>query len=367
MSGDLAVRPEGDVAVPAAPNLAQWLEEAKAADQLARGLLASNWVPAEYKKGPEGAALANATGAILFGFRLGFDPITSLQNVHMINGRPKVSARMMLAVVTAAGHSIWTVERTATRCEVRGRNKHWPDSHVDAVMAITIEEAERSGWTSNNLYRTRPEDMLWRRCLDRVCEMVAPADLAGLISMEDDAELPEPEPVQVVARVNPAALGASQSVQQVTTLNLPGGKAGPHPTDASGVTLAEQVSRETFERVESEVEAKVAAAMGGTEPERTVDAPVSPAVRMIGKTGLGKLAQRFADLGIVAPDEGLALLSELTDRPVLNSRDLTAREAELVLDNLTAEVLDQHRARVMVDLDAEAAALQAEAEQVADA
>lgn len=290
----------GDVAIPAAAvpagaSLQQWLADAHAADQLARGLLTSQWVPAEYKSGPQGAALGNAIGAILLGFKLDLDPITALQSVHMIKGRPSISVKMMVAIMQRAGHRVRWTERTAERCTVVGRRRDWPADEPDVTITITIDEAKAAGWTSNALYQSRPQDMLYYRAAARVCEAIGAAELRGLIAAEDAEDLPEvmPAPVRVTAvqalgQLEPAAEVAEQQPASATPPPLP-----------------------------------------GEQPAAGKPDPVTAAQ-------LRKIGALCGELDLKDRAAALTVTSQIVGREIGSRNDLTKAEATVLIDTLTA-------------------------------
>lgn len=311
--GDVAI-PAGTI--PAGASLQQWLADAHAADQLARGLLTSQWVPAEYKSGPQGAALGNAIGAILLGFKLDLDPITALQSVHMIKGRPSISVKMMVAIMQRAGHRVRWTERTAERCTVVGRRRDWPADEPDVTITITIDEAKAAGWTSNALYQSRPQDMLYYRAAARVCEAIGAAELRGLISADDAEDLPEavPAPVRVTAvqALGLAAAGAEISAELVAERSAETARQGAAVMDGPPLLPGEQPEPPVV------------------EAEPPADSPTVTAAQ------LRKIGALCGDLDLKDRAVALAVTSRIVGREIGSRNDLTKGEATVLIDTLTA-------------------------------
>jgi hypothetical protein len=121
----------------------------------------------------------DATAAILYGAQVGLDPLTALQSVFVIGGKPAMYARTMAAVVMAAGHDVWTEDESDEGVTVAGRRKGWAPDRVERIR-YTMADAERAGYTSNAQYRKNPRAMLYARALGDVCRRIAPDALLGL-------------------------------------------------------------------------------------------------------------------------------------------------------------------------------------------
>ena len=149
--------PTAPPAVPAGPHtLSEWVEAASNAQALARQLITSFFVPATYKpQNRDGAeqALANATGAILLGQALGLDPLTALQQVYVVHGRPGLYSKMKVAIAQREGHRIWEEESSPTSVTWCGQRRGTEDV---VRVTITMADAERAGWTSNPAYKKTP-------------------------------------------------------------------------------------------------------------------------------------------------------------------------------------------------------------------
>lgn len=71
---------------------------------------------------------------------------TALQHVHVIDGKPAVSAALAIGVAEVHAGVMWMVEEsTNERCRVRGRRRDWPSSWPDTVVEFTIDDARRAG------------------------------------------------------------------------------------------------------------------------------------------------------------------------------------------------------------------------------
>ena len=119
---------------------------------------------AQEKQRAREVAIANGTAAILQGITLGIDPLTALAQIYIVHNRPGMYAKMMVALVQAHGHEVWTEDLSDTRAVVAGRRSG--TEHVERVT-ITMDMARRAKWTSNAKYQETPQDMLWSRAAAR--------------------------------------------------------------------------------------------------------------------------------------------------------------------------------------------------------
>ena len=306
----------------------QWLGAAAAAEQLARQLVRSFFVPAAYKPGnpndPAGVevAVANATGAILLGQSLGLDPLTALQQIYVVHGRPGMYAKMKVALAMARGHRVWDVEYGPERVTVAGHRAGEADKPVE--ITITIEDAKRAGWTSNAAYAKTPADMLWARAAGRVVDRIAADVLFGLGSIEDLEDAPPP--VAPVRRVEIDVKGAPSSdaeIAQTIRSTAAATLRGRPVTEAIAPAPVEQPApaepEPTPEPVAAEPEAADASRLWDAINARFRSMPVK------GLNGPGQSANR------------LAVVSHITARTIARGGDLTADEAQLVLDNLAGD------------------------------
>lgn len=174
--------------------LAQWVEAANNAHRLVAPLVDTAFVPDAYrpkidpratpeqKTQARNLAVANATAAVLQGISLGLDPMTSLQQIYVVHGRPGMYTKLKVALVQARGHDVWVDDLTDTRAVVCGRRKN---SDVVERVTVTMDQARKAGWTSNQNYSKTPQDMLYARAAGRLCDRLAPEVTMGIASIEE--------------------------------------------------------------------------------------------------------------------------------------------------------------------------------------
>lgn len=140
--------------------------------QIAEAICGTQFAPQHFRGKPHDAA-----AAILYGSQVGLDPLTALQNIYVIGGKPALYARTMQAIVQAAGHSVWTEESTDQGVTVAGQRA---GSEAVERVTWTIERAQTAGYTSNANYKKDPQAMLYARATGDVCRRIAPDALLGM-------------------------------------------------------------------------------------------------------------------------------------------------------------------------------------------
>ena len=142
----------------------------------------STIIPDDYRKRPANILIACSKGGAL-----GLSPEDSLYAIHVIKGRPSLSAEAMRARVQAMGHKL-TIESSVTSATVTLERT---DGHPGGSKTYTTEMAHRAGldkpsktgvpskWTLD------PEPMCIARASSRVLKAHA-ADLVSGITFAED-------------------------------------------------------------------------------------------------------------------------------------------------------------------------------------
>lgn len=143
-----------------------------------------------------------ATAAIMYGREIGLPPMNALATIHVINGKPGISAEVMRSMVLQAGHEFEVTEKSGARVTVRGRRR---GSQNWLTISWTQEDAKQAGLLSNNTYKAYPRQMLMARATTELCRDLFPDVIHGLQSVEElESIAPEPEPAAAAAEPGPA-------------------------------------------------------------------------------------------------------------------------------------------------------------------
>lgn len=296
--------------------LQTWRAEAEAAAYIAGQLAATSFVPESlrvYTDPRERTGLlvektaAQVAAALLTGQELGLSPMAALRSIDVINGTPALRAVAMRALVLAAGHELWLVESTNTRCVYRGRRSgsdKIQETVWDMDRARALNLAGKPNW------RAQPKAMLIARSSSECGRLVAPEALLGLPysaeELDDGTDTLAGPDSPPESPTEPRRRRARRAV----TANPP---PPPEPEPAPRRTA----------------DAEPPPPLDDDEPP--IDEEAMPMVSPGQRTAIHAAMN---GLGIRDRRDRLAMLSGVTGENVASTLDLSARQASQVLDYL---------------------------------
>lgn len=264
--------------------LGQWVEAANNAHRLVVPLIDTYFIPdvyrpkvdpratAEQKAEARAVAIGNATAAVLQGITLGLDPMTALQQIYVVHGRPGMYAKIKVALAQSRGHEVWTEDLSDSRAVVAGRRR---GTDVIERVTVTMEQARKAGWTRNDNYAKTPQDMLWARAASRVCDRIASDALMGIASVEeiqDELALVTSTGTRIVAPRRRVA--AQQPAELSASAEPPLDEEPGHDTEPEQTEQRPSTSRRGSRRAapveqvpEPEPTADTASPLDGLDPE----------------------------------------------------------------------------------------------------
>ncbi|ANA85359.1 RecT-like ssDNA binding protein [Gordonia phage Phlop] len=269
----------------------------QAAHQLGSALAATSMVPQAYQGKAD-----DATAAILYGAELGLSAIQSLQNIFIVRGKPAVYSRTMVAQVIAAGHFVYEIEATPESVTWKGRRG---DTGVEFTSTWTIERARKAGFTSNKIYESMPIEMLRAKAQAEVCRTMAPDVLLGIAHSREELELEQPRYVRNEAQASTGAAGLRERL------------AAPVSKPAEDIAPADPPVSDEPPTAEPPAEEKKAA------QKLITAAQLKRLHAMLGEAGLGN--DRAG---------ALAYMSDVVQRELTTSKDLTSEEVQKVFESL---------------------------------
>ena len=129
---------------------------------------------------------------ILRGRALGLDAMTAVTSMHIIKGKPVMSAQLMQSLVLQSGlcESFDLVETTSERAVYVTRRK---GSKRDVTMEFTIQDAHEAGLVGkpDSNWARMPRTMLRWRCVSELCRAVYPDVITGVYTPEELDDGPE--------------------------------------------------------------------------------------------------------------------------------------------------------------------------------
>jgi hypothetical protein len=236
---------------------------------------------------PEEAAVI-----LLRGRELGLAPMQSLQAIHVVQGRPVLSADLMVALVRRSGLcASWrTVESTPETCTIETMRV---DEQQPTRKTWTMADATRAGLgpSKGGNWRAYPAQMLRHRCASDLAREVYPDVVLGCYT-RDEVESPGPSEIPVAPVVDaPAPVVATRAVPASITAATTCERAA---TSYRGEVDGTDPSDPEVSRYHSECRAAAVAAV------RAIGLPVAASGLAIVATSPGLAALCDAAMGVDA-------------------------------------------------------------------
>ncbi len=139
----------------------------------------------------------------LKGRELNLPPMQSLSHIHIIEGRPALSAELMVALVQRAGHKLRVLETTSERCVVEGVRTDDPE--YIARTEFTLDDAGRAGLLGKPAWKHYPAAMLRARAISSLCRFAFADVISGCsytpeelgAEVDEEGQVIEADPVVV--------------------------------------------------------------------------------------------------------------------------------------------------------------------------
>lgn len=125
--------------------------------------------------------------AVMYGAEFGIAPIASLRGIHVIEGRPSMSAQLMVALCLKSGQFEYfeRISSSATEATYEAKRK---GARSPQSVTYTLEQAKAAGLVKDkSAWVKDPESMLLARASSRLARIVAP-DIVGGIYTPDEIE-----------------------------------------------------------------------------------------------------------------------------------------------------------------------------------
>ena len=167
----------------------------------AKSLCESNLVPTQYQ-GQEG--LPNCLIALEMSKRMNLSPLTVMQNLNVIHGKPSWSAQFISSIVIGCNrfkNFDYVVEGSSESLSVQCIAVRLEDNKLVKGTAVSIKMAREEGWTTKNKkYQSMPEIMLKARASTFFGRQYIPDLLLGVQTSEEVVDI---EPINVTDTVEP--------------------------------------------------------------------------------------------------------------------------------------------------------------------
>lgn len=166
----------------------------------AEKLAGASLLPAQYQRQPANILLAIQTGA-----PLGFTAMQSIHGIHVIKGKPTMSADMTAAAVRRAGHKLRITGDDTHAVAVLIRSD---DPEFEYRCEWTLDRAKKAGLLGNDTWAKYPAAMLRARAITEVARAGASEALYGVVytpeelgaNVDEDGAVIDVEPAPKPAR-----------------------------------------------------------------------------------------------------------------------------------------------------------------------
>lgn len=282
------------------------------ATRLAEQIARTDFVPDGLKGNP-----AAVMAAMLKGHEVGMAPMQALSHIHVIKGKPSISAEGQRALVLAAGHSIRVKKLSPEACTLIGTRSGETEG---TEVTYTLDEAKKAGIARGNNWANHPTDMLLARASTRLCRAVFPDVTGGLSSYEEIVDMDESDVGDAPGTVKRKAPAAK--------------KAAPRKAPTPKAESDEPV--QPLPLLPHEVEAKPDLAATSADDEITDAEIIEDGPDPITAPQLKMLGVMFGKNGITDRDARLSYAAKFVGRALETSKELTKREASDLIDELEA-------------------------------
>lgn len=183
---------------------------------VANTLAQSSLVPTSYRGKPQDTFVA-----LQMGHELGMQPMASLNNIYVVNGRPTLSSQVMLGLAKSrpdyAGMKMIDSSTQKVSLEI---SRVLPGGGVETQRGeFTYAEAEKAKLTGKDNWRNYPRNMLEARAISFALRKLYPDLFAGIYSKEEVQDFSggvNDEPAKPVD-IKPAPKQEAKPVEPVQT------------------------------------------------------------------------------------------------------------------------------------------------------
>ena len=179
----------------------QTTESFEFAQRQAKSLCQSQLVPTQYQ-GQNG--LSNCLVALEMSKRMNLSPLTVMQNLNVIHGKPTWSSQFITSNILGCGrfkNFDYVVTGKDDTLSVQCQAIRLEDNKLVKGTAVSMKMAQQEGWTAKNKkYQSMPELMLRNRAATFFGRQYIPDLLLGVQTSEEVLDI---EPINVTDTVEP--------------------------------------------------------------------------------------------------------------------------------------------------------------------
>lgn len=316
----------------------------------AEALSGASLLPESYRGKP-----ANLLLALEYGSALGIAPMVAVQEIHVIKGKPTLSALLQAALVRRAGHTLRvTGDSTSATCDIIRAD----DPTFTFSTTWTLDRAKAAGLLTNDSWRKYPDNMLKARAISECARNACPDVIAGFgYTAEElgddtadsypqtDSGSRESDPTGGPGATNTGGSGVGASTPALSRADGQVlGFAADAPAPESHIEYAEviepaELTRPVERLTTTPDDDAWQSAPVASEPTTTLAAQTPRQDRPFMNNPGGKITPgQLKMLGVLlrgqTREQALAVVSSVVGREIESRNDLSQREASDVIDAL---------------------------------
>lgn len=183
------------------------------AERRAEKLAKSSLLPPDLRGKPADVMVVMVTG-----HELGLQPMQAIRGIHVIKGRPVLSADLMVALCKRSSECEFFRLVSTSPKEATYETKRKGDPEPTR-MQWTIEQASAAGLMGNDNWKRHPDAMLRARCSSALARAVYPDLVGGMYEEDEGKEIARaaPRPVAAVTHYQPAAAPVEAEDAEIVT------------------------------------------------------------------------------------------------------------------------------------------------------
>jgi hypothetical protein len=321
---------------PTGGRLIAWAHAARAANELARALVQTSFAPlVGPKNNKRPISVGDATAMILSGDEVGLTPVQALRSIYLVHGTPALNARAMAALVLAHGHDFWVVEEGPNKVTVGGKRR---GSEHEQFVTWTMDRARKAGYTRNEQYESKPQEMLYARAISELARRIAPDALAGMAYSTEELETDEAASTTTTVTRSSAKVSRAKAKPEPDepplddTPQTPQGQESPGastPVEGEGVGAPDDAPPAPEEPpLDEPVDAEVV-------DDKPATHTLDPSAKKVTQAQLRKIVVMMNEQGITEKPHVMSYLRTVTKTSYESRKDLTREHAHEVIEALT--------------------------------
>lgn len=173
--------------------------------------------------------VAKAIVKMQAGMEIGVPPIASLTGIHIVEGKPTLSASLIASRIKASGKYRYVAKKhSETECELEFKEKLDGIWESVGVSSFTMSDAAKAGISGRANWKRYPKNMLFARAISNGARWYCADIFTGAIytteEIQDDPSIVEEQPTPEIKTVE-AEIVSEPKKEKVDPKKLKGAKA----------------------------------------------------------------------------------------------------------------------------------------------